>query len=225
MAPAVVPTASDNSARPTLLSLPSFIRPACWPTPTRVPMVSNNTMNRKITTTGIMATSKRPFRSICMNTGLISGGRSTTPWKVVRSKGSPARVVAIRPIRMAPFIFKAMNTEINTRPNRVKSAGPEDRSPILTMVPLAATTSPPCCIPMKAMNTPMPAGMANFKDKGMASKMASRSLNKDISRNSTPETNTAARAACQETAVPVTTPRTTVRKKKFSPMQGARATG
>ena len=75
--------------------------------------------------------------------------------------------------------------------------------------------------PMKAMNRPIPAAMACLSELGIASITISRTRRKVSRKKTTPETNTAANATCHDTP----RPSTTERKKKFSPMAGASATG
>ncbi len=75
-----VPDESAISAGVARGSRPSRRKPPCSPIAISVPMASKTAMNRKMTTTGIMATSSRPRRSSCRNVGASDGGRSTRPW-------------------------------------------------------------------------------------------------------------------------------------------------
>ena len=105
-APSVVPAASAMKARPARSSFPSRTNPAWAPTRTKVPTVSNSTMNRKIKTTGAIEGLKSAARSSFNRTGAIEGGKPTMPVKGMSPVATPAAVVARMPNRIAPGAFR-----------------------------------------------------------------------------------------------------------------------
>lgn len=62
----------------------------------------------------------------------------------------------------------------------------------------ASTAKPVFCKPIKAMKRPIPTEIPRFRVKGMALKIASRTLVRDRTIKSKPSAKTAKRATCQD---------------------------
>jgi hypothetical protein len=80
---------------------------------------------------------------------------------------------------------------------RARRAGGEPSGPTVTRVERWATMMPAFWRPMKAMKSPMPAEIAAFCSRGMASRMRRRIPVTDSRRNRKPLRNTIPRAAGQ----------------------------
>ncbi len=77
--------------------------------------------------------------------------------------------------------------------------------PIATKVAGLSTTMPTLRSPMMIRNSPTPAEIATLSVRGMASIIHSRTGVSERATNRTPERNTAPRAVCHGTPMPITT--------------------
>lgn len=112
------------------------------------------------------------------------------------------------PSRMLPLTFLAMSTAVMTRPRqkrmtlmpavlKVPSATLPVNEMMETRVAWLETTRPELLRPMMVMNRPMPAEMAYLRLSGMASKILSRRLVRDITAKTAPSRKMAASATSQ----------------------------
>ncbi len=207
-APTAVPTASAAKARLARGSSPrSSTKPPRRPTPIRVPAVSMMSTNRKAKTTTRSLPVRSPEKSKANRVSLGSAGTAAS------FSGGGAS-----PVAQAMAVVAAMVTRIEPRTRAVCSA-PSARSaarasstagrrtsPRVTSVAGWSTTRPALARPITARKSPMPAIVASLIERGMALSSAARTPLTDSAKNSRPSTNTAARAVCQETPRPTTTP-------------------
>ena len=120
----------------------------------------------------------------------------------------------------APLTLRAYNTAATKRPKIAVIATGEERSPKATKVAGSATTISELEKPIKAINNPIPALIAAFRDIGIL--LISKVLKLVALRmiNKIPSKNTNANAPCQPT-----TDATENAKNAFKPMPGASAKG
>jgi len=132
------------------------------------------------------------------------------------------------PQRIEPRIFFACSTALVSSPtkNTIKS-GELKCAFSFTAETGSLTIRPVFCMPMNAMNSPIPAAIAHFMLGEMALKIISRRPTSDKIRNRTPEMNTTPSATCQSSTKPAALAAGIVEnmKKKFVPMPGACAMG
>lgn len=126
------------------------------------------------------------------------------------------------PMKMAPGTFLIIKIKVTTKPKTVKRVAESENEPSPTRVDLLATINPPCCRPKNAINKPIPAEIAYFRFAGIASIIFSRNLKMVIKTKINEATNTAAKAVCQLTPIPITT---VYEKNALIPSAGAVAIG
>ena len=204
-APATMAVESANRARFRRGSLPSSSRPARWETPTSVPVESNKSTRKKTKITLTMLRVKRPLKSICMKVGAMLGISPTTPLNSLK----PSRVemaVIVRMVRIiAPLTRKCPKATTIAKPASTKSAAGWWMSPSFTKVASLATMMPEPLSAISDRNSPIPAAIDIFKPIGSAFTSISRTLKKLNKIKMMPETNTAPKATCQGTPMPLTT--------------------
>ncbi len=126
------------------------------------------------------------------------------------------------PMRMLPRTFAAMRMAVIIRPSIARKTGGETRLPKATVVAGLAVMIPPLMKPIRAINKPIPAATAFFKELGIALSIQSTIPVTAKMKKTIPEMTTAPKAACQDAP----RPRTTVKAKKaLRPMPLARAKG
>lgn len=162
------------------------------------------------------ASTPPPMVEVSKRKSTIPSGNGTTP------KIMPTTPVNRIPAIMPPLKPRATRASVSTSPNTASNTGPCVKSPSFRYVTGSATTIPPFFRPIKAMNSPMPTAMANFRLRGMALSTASRRLVRTNSVTSRPSTTTTAIACCQERPMPSISVNATM---AFSPRPEARATG
>ena len=167
-------------------------------TPTRVPIVSNMSTNRKVKTTTSMSMLSTCEKSNLQKIGDRLGGVEMMPLNLVIPIGIPIRAVAMMPISRAPGTFRMTRMPVRMRPITESRPGPLVRVPRSTSVAGLSTTMPPLFRPISAMNRPMPAPIAFRMDFGKAFTIASRTLVKVRITKMKPSMRTAVRANCQE---------------------------
>lgn len=126
------------------------------------------------------------------------------------------------PMSRAPLTFRANNTPDTIKPKRAIQMVCSPMLPRVIMVASLFTIRPAFCIPIKAINKPIPAEMACFRFMGMALTISSRTLKAVRSKKMMPSRNTAVSANCQLCPMANTTVKA---KKAFKPIPGARAKG
>ena len=153
--------------------------PELWAVPSKVPIVSNkstklsvittiNTVRRAPKTLSPLLV-KSPFKSIAKNVLPIVGIENNfIPLKLVTPIGIPIIVVIIIEINIAPVTFLAISITPKTIPIIVNITALSLKSPNATKVPGFATIIPPLFNPIKAIKSPIPAVIANFKFLGIA---------------------------------------------------------
>ena len=197
---------------------PSFSRSASLHTARRVPRLSNRSTNMKEKMFAHNETFRAPMISSLKAIGAMLGGMETMPaGKGDSLKIMPSRVVTRMPIRMDPLTLRISRMTMRRSPN-------SPRRTVLFMVPSPTRTasfltmSPRPCMPIKAMNKPMPTEVAILREGGMALTIFSRIPRNVRIRKMTPETKTTPSASCHATPCP----RTRVKAKKaLSPIPGA----
>ena len=91
-------------------------------------------------------------------------------------------------------ITTASVTTMGITPAQVAEPSSRSKEAMVTKVSGSATTMPAFCSPMKAMNSPTPAGMVSRTGAGMASKTFRRRPLTVSRMNTTPSSSTRARA-------------------------------
>jgi hypothetical protein len=109
------------------------------------------------------------------------------------------------PIRMAPWTLRASSAAMRMNAATAMATAGVLTLPSVTSVTGSAAINPVPCMPMTARNRPMPADMAIFNDLEMLSIIHWRTGVTLTRRNSKPEANTAASAACHGRFMPFTT--------------------
>ena len=167
-------------------------------------MVSNISMNRKVNTTTSMSKLRTLCHSNLQKMGSTECGRATKPPIFVMASpvlGSlitrPKAVVMRIPQRIPPRILAITRPEVMRRPTMASIAVPLVISPRPTSVESLCTMIPAFCIPMKAMNRPIPAPMDFLRVPGMALSSQLRILVTVRMMNRIPSSRTAVRANCQ----------------------------
>ena len=169
MAPTVVPMASAMKALLRFFTLPSSsTMPARLDTPIRVPMVSNISMKRKVSTTIIISTVKILCHSNCQRMGSIEGGVDMIPLYWVTPRGIPTMVVTRMPMSREPVTFLTSMAAVIRMPKMPSSTAGSWRLPMVTNVASEEPTIPALFRPTKAMKSPMPGLMARRRISGMA---------------------------------------------------------
>ena len=155
--PKMVATESVKRMRLSFGMRPSSsISPARRVTPTRVPILSNRSTNRK---TNRISNRPRPWlpdrpstparsswKAVCADRGQVVGlGREADRRRAIH----PASVVAAMPIRIAPRTFHAASAAVTTSPNKASAAPGACRSPSVTEVAGLVTTIPAFLRPIK----------------------------------------------------------------------------
>ena len=193
-APVTVAAPAQKKARPIFGMPPSFCkRFPCVQTASNVPNVSKTFKNKNVKQMKNKSMTETPFNEKSQNSGNdgndISVKRSG---KTVVFKKTPATVAVKTPVKKAPRIDRACIANVTVKPiSAVHPSGVSNR-PKDTNVALSATTQPHPFAPMNAINRPIPAETADFKDGGNASTILSRTLKNDIRQNKTPAINNAA---------------------------------
>ena len=144
-----------------------------------------------------------------MKVGASDGGAPTSPWNRTSPSASAASVEIPIPQSRAPRRPRAVRAAVTMKPLNASSGG-------------AVVTSPRRISPRGSfmINRPIPTERPAFSDSGIAS-MRCRLTRVSVSaRNTTPARKTAPSACLQPTPSS-----TSVRKKKFWPIPGARAIG
>ena len=209
--------------------LPSGTSPAPWCTPMMVPMVSNMSMKRKVKTTTSISSESTWLHSNLQKMGPTLSGTEIKPFSLVIASpvaGSlinrPIRVVARMPQRMPPRTLAITRPAVIKRPIMARRAVPSVIFPRLIRVASLLTIMPAFCMPIKAINRPIPAPMAFFSVPGMAFRSQERTLVSVRMIKRIPSKSTAVRANCQLYPIPRHTVYT---KKALSPIPGASAKG
>ena len=97
----------------------------------------------------------------------------------------------------APGTLRCSNATMPKNPSIARITGHWTRSPSATSVASLPTMTPALRSPMITRKNPIPAAMATFCDRGMLFTTHSRTGSTERTSMSTPEQNTAPRAACQ----------------------------
>jgi hypothetical protein len=84
-------------------------------------MVSNISMNRKVSTTIIISSVKTLWNSNFQKIGSIDGGAEMMPVKFVMPRGMPIAVVTRIPMSRAPVTFLTSKADVNKIPNILSS--------------------------------------------------------------------------------------------------------
>lgn len=117
-APAIVPVASARSARFALTIVPfSSFKFACSATPTKVPIVSNKSVNKNVKNTMKNLIERTLAHSNLQKYGVAGLEKGENPSGIeVTPKGIPIIVVITRPKRIAPDTFFIDKTIVMIRP-------------------------------------------------------------------------------------------------------------
>ena len=199
IAPNMVAMLSAMNALLILGMEPSSLEnPACVQMATSEPIVSNMSRNSIVATTIIISGHRILFHSNWQNVLETDGGRETNPRHCVMPKGMPAMVVTNMPISSAHGTFLTIRGTVMSKPHRASKALPLVMSPRLMSVAGSETIMPAFCIPIRAMNSPIPAPMAFLIEAGMASTIQERMLVSVSITNRIPSISTAVRANCHE---------------------------
>jgi hypothetical protein len=199
---------SAIKARPIRGILLSFIKPACSAKPIKVPAVSKNATNKKTRTTDHnWGLAKSGMCAIpTPNVGFILGIDETIcVGKGINFVTKPRIVVKTIPIKIEPGTFLAIKRPVTTSPKIVNHVVGTVKEPISTSVDLLAVTRPPPCKPTKAMKSPIPEAIANFKSCGIESMTISRNFKTEINKNRILDMKTPAIAVCQGIPIARTT--------------------
>ena len=120
--PTIIAVESDARALPTRGILLSFIKPACWAKPIKVPAVSKKVTKRKVSTTTHICRVliSLTWKIAWPNDGAILGATET----ILVGKGicpvtTPKIAARIIPIKIAPGTFKIIKTTVTIRPKMV----------------------------------------------------------------------------------------------------------
>ena len=184
-APNVVPTASENKAFFMLGTFPSLSNIlALVATPTKVPIVSNISMNNNVNNAITISKENMLWKSNLKKVGAIEGGiLIILLGNGVIPIGIPIIAVIIIPINNAPLTFLAIKTLVIKRPIIAKSPEPETIFPKETIVPPSVcTTIPAPSNPIKAISNPIPTDIAFLIPFGIESTIASRTLRSEERR-------------------------------------------
>ena len=191
--PTAAATPSTNSTRFIPGSLPfSSRRPASFPRPTAVPIVSKKSDSITETIAAIAVQKLRTLNTskLKLPTSAKSGvavmldGSCATPGPTASQMCLSPHTMLITiatnvpnaiPIKIAPRTFLATRAAVSASVTRKTSTRSVVRSGlIVTTVPCPATTMPPFTNPMIARNSPIPIPIASFRSIGIASKIISR---------------------------------------------------
>ena len=206
--PATIVVESAIRALPIRGILLFLTKPACSANPTKVPVVSKKVTSRKVNTTTIscrelmLPTCVKPTINVELMLGMpatMCAGMGINP--VI----NPKMELATIPMKMAPGTLALIRIKVTSKPKMVSQVLPTCKEPSVTTVDLSAATRPPWLRPIKAMNSPIPALMAIFRSRGMASTTFSRNLKAVKIMKRIEATKTPARAVCQGTFIPMTT--------------------
>ena len=120
------------------------------------------------------------------------------PSRCVIPIGIPMIVVMRIPTRSPPLMWRIVKNEQITIPMIASKALPLVQSPRTTNVASLFTIIPAFCIPMNAMNRPIPAPIAFFMLIGIASTISERMFVRVRIMKMIPSMKTAVSANCQE---------------------------
>ena len=207
-APTTVPTESANNARSTFSNSPSsFTRPVRLPTATKVPAVSKKSTNKneKIATKaapGFANKSEKPSTnaptvSVFISKVIHCSGNAGIPSIPAKPQAIPTTAVTNIPINTAAGTFLHKRANVNKIPNKDNSTVGSAKSPNATNVDSFATMIPAFFKPTNAIKKPIPAPIASLSCFGIALMIILRIPVTEINKKNKPETNTAAKAACQ----------------------------
>ena len=176
-----------------------------------VPIVSKRSMKRKVSTTTSISQLSMLAHSNLQKIGATLSGSDTSITlpaslriKLVMASPvagslitSPSKVVARIPISIPPLTLSMTRPAVMAKPIRLSRAVPLVMSPRLTRVASLLTMMPAFCIPMNAMNRPIPAPIAFLSVPGMAPRSHPRRPVMDMIMKINPSMSTAVSANCQ----------------------------